>query len=368
MANRNFHPGCRTLEMETRKIYGSGSIGLAGAGSSVIGTGVSAITKEGTGLYSITLEDPYNRFLSANAIVANAAMNVAKTAVTGTSELDTFTFVAKNACTAGDFAVITDTNGLKWAFSIDIAGTDPEPTAAEWAAVAAANKVHVDISGATTDANVATAVRAAFAGLSGIGTTLTVAASSGATIPVTHVYRAVVATPSLYKEDGTATPSSVSVAKTTPGIQTSIDLTANTIAFVAHGLTTGRDIALSIGGGTLPAGTSATTYYAIVIDANTIKLGSSLANAEAGTVVDITDYGTAAQTMTITPGAILGSKVGKIEFINSMQAQVAAAGKVYFNCYDYAGALINPTNGSILFIELTLRNSSVLAKGEYLCQ
>jgi hypothetical protein len=229
--------------------------------------------------------------------------------------------------------------------------------------------VHVDISGATTDANVATAVRAGFAGLSGIGTTLTVGSASGATIPVTHVYRAVVATASLYKEDGSATPDSVSVAKTATGIQTAIDptnTTGETLTIASHGFSTGRSVALSINSGSLPTGWSAGTYFVIAVDANRIAFGSTLANAEAGTRVAISDYGDAAKTITVTPNAPHGSSVASIEFTSSTlqsDAQVAAAA-LTMACYDYTGAIVQPANGSKLMVEIVVRNSNVKCKGE----
>ena len=53
---------------------------------------------------------------------------------------------------------------------------------------------------------------------------------------------------------------------------------------------------------TVPAGlTSGTVYYAIVLSSMTIKVATSVANAEAGTAVDITSQGTG--THTITSGA-----------------------------------------------------------------
>jgi hypothetical protein len=55
---------------------------------------------------------------------------------------------------------------------------------------------------------------------------------------------------------------------------------------------TGLKVALS--GTNLPTGLSATNYWVIVIDADTISLASSLANAVAGTKVDITAAGTTA--------------------------------------------------------------------------
>jgi pyrimidine operon attenuation protein/uracil phosphoribosyltransferase len=366
MANRNFQPGAKTLERELVKIYAKAQVGIAGAVSGIEGSGVSTITAEtgASGKYSITLEDVYSKFMFGSVALAAAVQGIATTAVTGTSEAAKLTFVAKNACTAGDFAVITDTSGNEWAVAVDVAGTDPEPTSALWAAIPAARKANVDISGATTDANVATAMRAGLAGLTDIGTVITVASSSGADVPWTHVLRANVANVAVYKKDGAATPSSMTATTTTAGIATAVNVTDNTITFVAHGLYTGRAIALSINSGSLPAGTSATTYYAIVVDANTIKLGSSLANAEAGTAVDITDYGDATKTMTITPSAVLGSQVARVEFVDTVAANTLTAGKLYFNAYNTSGAAIQIANGTTMFIELTLRNSTVKSKGE----
>ena len=63
---------------------------------------------------------------------------------------------------------------------------------------------------------------------------------------------------------------------------------SDSIAESAHGLELG-DVVVLTTSGVLPAGLSlATNYWAIRVDANNFKLASSLANAEAGTAVDIT--------------------------------------------------------------------------------
>jgi hypothetical protein len=66
--------------------------------------------------------------------------------------------------------------------------------------------------------------------------------------------------------------------------------TANdTITETAHGLLTGSAFTLSNSGGALPTGlAAATTYYAIKVDADTFKVATSAANANAGTAIDIT--------------------------------------------------------------------------------
>lgn len=85
---------------------------------------------------------------------------------------------------------------------------------------------------------------------------------------------------------------------------------------------------------TLPAGLSlATDYYVIRVSATTIKLATSLANAQAGTQVDITDQGTGTHTLniyvkwadntapTLSTGKYLWDYIGYIvESINSSDA------------------------------------------------
>lgn len=61
---------------------------------------------------------------------------------------------------------------------------------------------------------------------------------------------------------------------------------------------TGQAVALT--GSSLPTGLSATTYYIVRMSATVIKLATSVANANAGTVVDITADGSGTCTLTQT--------------------------------------------------------------------
>ena len=72
------------------------------------------------------------------------------------------------------------------------------------------------------------------------------------------------------------------------------DAGADTLTSASHGLNSGDGpLSVSNSGGALPAGLAASTlYWAIRVDANTIKLASDLANARAGVAVDVTDAGT----------------------------------------------------------------------------
>jgi hypothetical protein len=77
---------------------------------------------------------------------------------------------------------------------------------------------------------------------------------------------------------------------------------ANTLTAVAHGLLTGDGpIRVSNAGGALPAGlVAATDYYVIKVDADTLSLASTRANAFISTAVDLTDDGTGTHTLSDT--------------------------------------------------------------------
>jgi hypothetical protein len=118
-------------------------------------------------------------------------------------------------------------------------------------------------------------------------------------------------------------------------VKTSVQSPASSIAITAHGFVTGLKVALT--GTNLPTGLSATNYWVIKIDADTISLASSLANAVAGTKVTITGAGTTADAA-LTPAA-LGSSTfacyGSNDNSNwvaltSMTVAISAAGTSLF--------------------------------------
>lgn len=104
----------------------------------------------------------------------------------------------------------------------------------------------------------------------------------------------------------------------------------------AHGFLTGLKVQLTTTG-TLPAGLSlATDYFVIYLAANTFKLAASLADAKAGTAVDITDAGTG--THTITPTALAGA---------TYKIQGSIDGSVYADI----GSAVNITASATALIE-----------------
>lgn len=91
------------------------------------------------------------------------------------------------------------------------------------------------------------------------------------------------------------------------GADPEVNTADDEITIPSHGLVTGIEGQLTTTG-TLPAGLSlATDYWVIVIDANTIQLASSYANAEAGTPVDITDQGANGSVNTFTATTAAGT-------------------------------------------------------------
>ena len=137
------------------------------------------------------------------------------------------------------------------------------------------------------------------------------------------------------------------------------------ITKTSHGYSTGLKVALT--GSSLPTGLSATDYYIIKLTANTFKLASSLANAIAGTPVDITAVavGATAHTYTLTPAAISGTPSFKWQASNdasnwvdlsvssvTMSAYVAGGTSSYwdFSWYPFKWLRLNvigPTTGGI---------------------
>jgi hypothetical protein len=76
-----------------------------------------------------------------------------------------------------------------------------------------------------------------------------------------------------------------------------VDTAADTITLTGHGLVTGTLVDLTTAGTLAAPLAIATSYWVIVIDANTIKLATTLANALAGTAIDLTTTGTLNSTI-----------------------------------------------------------------------
>ncbi len=80
-----------------------------------------------------------------------------------------------------------------------------------------------------------------------------------------------------------------------------VDVEEDTITKAAHGFATGRKVALT--GAVIPTGLSATDYWVIRVDADTLQLAASAADSLNGVAVDITDA-SGGGTHTLTPAAL----------------------------------------------------------------
>lgn len=141
----------------------------------------------------------------------------------------------------------------------------------------------------------------------------------------------------------------VNVTDNTPSADTfTADAGTDNITITAHGYVTGLKGQAS-STTTLPAGLSGSTdYYVIVVDANTIQLATSLANAQAGTQIDVTDAGTGTHTFTAT--ALSGSVKLQSSNDNSNWVDVAntstnytASGSIMFDVADPGYKYVRPS-------------------------
>ena len=108
---------------------------------------------------------------------------------------------------------------------------------------------------------------------------------------------------------------------------------AETITEAAHGYVTGDTVILSNTGGGLPGGLSATTYYVIKVDANTFSLATSLANAYAGTAINITTQGTGTHHVVIDGPYIIVSDqaapaINEVAFVIKVGYKTLEAGYI----------------------------------------
>jgi hypothetical protein len=158
----------------------------------------------------------------------------------------------------------------------------------------------------------------------------------------------------------------VSGAKTCP--TASVSVANDTFTITSHGFLTGLAIQLTTSGLALPAGLStSTTYYIIAVDANTIAFATTLNHANSGTKINITDQGTAASTITVTPltaSMTLGleqSNNNSTWFTLGSTQSCTATGNFMFGATDpqcrYIRITFTVTSG-----EFTV-NSSLLGKG-----
>jgi hypothetical protein len=108
-----------------------------------------------------------------------------------------------------------------------------------------------------------------------------------------------------------------------------VSTTASTITSANHKLLTGTKLTyLQVGATAITGLVNATAYFAIVVNANTFKLASSLANAQSGTAISLTGTGSSTQTFTgdtaTATAAISGGAVSAITVTDVGSAYLTA--------------------------------------------
>lgn len=73
MANRSFHKPLGSLEIDTVTLYGTVTFGATGAVASSTGKGITSVTRNSAGKYTVLLADVYNAMLFADGIILDSA-------------------------------------------------------------------------------------------------------------------------------------------------------------------------------------------------------------------------------------------------------------------------------------------------------
>ncbi len=139
---------------------------------------------------------------------------------------------------------------------------------------------------------------------------------------------------------------------------------------VAHGFMEGLKVTLTTSAGDLPLNLLiATDYFIIPVSADTFKLASSLAFAQAGTPVDIADAGSG--THTITPTALAGCTAyltacakydGTFVLIPESEQTVTASGTFQWNVsnphYKYLEVVYSLSAGQLSISQTVIRREA----------
>lgn len=162
-----------------------------------------------------------------------------------------------------------------------------------------------DFTPVSTASGTASAISAAF------GANASLAAIAGSTWATNGVVYSTMVTAGTAGNSITmfTNSSSVTASGFSGGTASSINTSASSIRLPTHGISTGYPLLYTKTAGTSPGTLTAnTTYFAVVVDANNIKLASSSSNALAGTTVGITTQTVAGGgTFVLTPPAWSGS-------------------------------------------------------------
>lgn len=285
---------------------------------------------------------------------------------TGELCVNVVTFATKALTVEGDFLIITDANGVEWAWAADVDGGGIVNAGPRWAAIPAANKTVSDISAVVGADAVAALAVAALNVLAGFSFTLV--DNVDGTVDFTANDRGALVPFESFIADESAAGSTTFV-ETVAGTPSAFSVTNNTIALAGHGYETGQVVRVTISAGALPAPLAAAVdYFVIRVDAGSFMLAASLADALAGSEIDLLDAGTVSESVTFTMQTNVGSMIIEyttdeivvpgsawvaLETINLVTASSPVQTRIPVNYYNNIRARLAVTKGALSAIKVT---------------
>lgn len=266
-----------------------------------------------------------SNFATTNAIITINGVTYQEGAsrqwLKGNTATNTATNLAVALNAASDFDAAASSNVVYGTFTVTGAYTNAYTvTSSTQAALAVAgpsgglNNLRITVNGRVFDAGSAFTPVSTASGTARVisnafmadGPTASILTSTWTAAGVVTATATSVGTASNYALTSSS-PAIATAAGLTNGSASDISLSGDSITLASHNISTAFPMYWTTVTGTTPTGlTNGTTYYAIKVDANTIKLASSSANARAGTAVDITAVG-GRSTFTLTPTAFAGT-------------------------------------------------------------
>jgi len=139
--------------------------------------------------------------------------------------------------------------------------------------------------------------------------------------------------------------------------RTSINISNEQITLNSHNFETGDRLTYSNGGGTTLSNLSAGDYFAIKVDNNTIKLASTLANANAGNAIDLAPASHIFNTRTAASVANDTIQISGHNFENGDTVTYTSGGRTLRNLTSGTNYVVRDVSGSSFKLKDTSNNN-----------
>ncbi len=139
--------------------------------------------------------------------------------------------------------------------------------------------------------------------------------------------------------------------------RTSINISNEQITLNSHNFETGDRLTYSNGGGTTLSNLSAGDYFAIKVDNNTIKLASSLANANAGNAINLDSASHSFNTRTAVSVANDTIQISGHNFENGDTVTYTSGGRTLRNLTSGTNYVVRDVSGSSFKLKDTSNNN-----------